>query len=165
MAAIDKLYITEYDDLANLRIWANAYYPKLFFWFYENALTIDEEEFNKLKKKRAKKFKETSVSTWRQISPDNTLNGAIAYLMHEYNQTEEEARKDAEYYYDTAHSDIKEIEKHFGISVMNTPTKIDKMLKWRCPLYRIREYLKDQCGVKTRWYHKLFWKGKERFSL
>lgn len=164
MAAIDKLYITEYDDLANLRIWANVYYPKLFFYFYEKALTIDEEEFNKLKKKYAKKRMLEATSYWRQISPDNTINGAIAHLMaHGYSEVD--ARDEADYYYDWAHRTIEEFEKLIGITVMNTPSKVDRLLKWYCPLDRIREYLKDQCGVTTRWYHKLFWKGKERFTL
>lgn len=164
MAAIDKLYITEYDDLANLRIWANAYYPKLFFWFYERALTIDEEEFNKLKKKYAKKRLLEATSYWRQISPDNTINGAVAHLMGQ-GWPEEDAKDEAEYYYDWAHRTVEEFEKLVGITVMNTPSRVDRLLKWYCPLDRIREYLKDQCGVKTRWYHKLFWKGKERFTL
>lgn len=51
----------------------------------------------------------------------------------------------------------------FDFAVMNTPMRVDKILKWICPLPGIRKYLQNQCGVKEHWYYKLFWKGKKHF--
>lgn len=47
--------------------------------------------------------------------------------------------------------------------IMNTPFKVDKKLKWICPVGCVREYLVNQCGVKEHWYYKLFWRGKKYF--
>ena len=50
-----------------------------------------------------------------------------------------------------------------GRPIMNTPFKVDKKLKWICPLPFVREYLHEQCGVnpKREWLYRIFWKGKE----
>lgn len=70
------------------------------------------------------------------------------------------------YFYDTTFNykewcKITKNEK-YGYPVMNTPFKVDKKLKWICPLHFIREYLHEQCGVnpKLEWFYKLFWKDK-----
>ena len=51
-----------------------------------------------------------------------------------------------------------------GVLNKNIPLDIDKKLLWICPVKCIRKYLKDKHGWKTRWYHKLFWKGKYRYG-
>ena len=52
---------------------------------------------------------------------------------------------------------------NYEFPVMNTPLSVDRKLKWICPVPCVRKYLQEQCGVKTRWYHKLFFKGKKHF--
>ena len=164
MAAIDKLYLTEYNDLEDLRLWALVYYPKLFFYFYSSARTINETDFEKDKKKYAKKVKQMYASRWREISPDGTINGAVAYLLDKCKDlTEDGARDLAEDAYNNSRVSVEELADTIGVTVMNTPIRVDKKLKWTCPLPCIRKYLQEQCGVKEHWYYKLFWKGKKRF--
>ena len=51
----------------------------------------------------------------------------------------------------------------YSFPVMHAPFKVDKKLKWICPLPFVRDYLHKQCGVnpKWEWLYKIFWKGKE----
>jgi hypothetical protein len=53
----------------------------------------------------------------------------------------------------------------YTFPVMNTPCKIDRKLKWICPVPCVREYLHKQCGVNPKWgwLYKIFWKGKKYF--
>ena len=163
MAAIDKLYLKNYYDLDDLRRWALIYYPKLFFYFYDSALTINYESFCKYKKKCAKAAKKAYLADWVRHSPDNTINGAIAFLMDKCNYSEKDAREEAQNIYNNSRLSTEDLERDATLPVMNTPFKVDKKLKWICPLSCIREYLQKQCGVKEHWYYKLFWKGKKHF--
>ena len=163
MAAIDKLYLKNYYDLDDLRRWALVYYPKLFFYFYDLALTIDYESFCRYKRKCAKAAKKAYLADWIRHSPDNTINGAIAFLMDKCNYSEKDAREEAQNIYNNSRLSTEDLEHDASLPVMNTPFKVDKKLKWICPLSCIREYLQKQCGVKEHWYYKLFWKGKKHF--
>lgn len=164
MAAIDKLYLKDYYDLEDLRLWAMIYYPKLLLYFYSDALTIDAERFYKYKKKCAKAAKKAYLADWVKFSPDNTINGAVAYLMAEpYNYSEKDATEEAQAIYNNSRLSVEKLELDESLPIMNTPFKVDKKLKWICPLPCIREYLQRQCGVKEHWYYKLFWKGKKHF--
>ena len=51
------------------------------------------------------------------------------------------------------------------VPIMNTPFKVDRKLKWICPVPCVREYLHKQCGVnpKWEWLYRIFWKGKKYF--
>lgn len=51
------------------------------------------------------------------------------------------------------------------VPVMNTPFKVDRKLKWICPIPCVREYLHKQCGVNPKWekLYKIFWRGKKYF--
>ena len=51
------------------------------------------------------------------------------------------------------------LEEEYTFPVMNTPLSVDRKLLWICPIPCVRKYLEEQCGYKTRWYHKLFWRG------
>lgn len=164
MAAIDKLYIKNYYDLEDLRLWAMIYYPKLLLYFYSGALTIDASEFIDFKRKSAREAKKLHLKSWTNVSPDNTINGAIAFLMAEPNNfTEEEATDTAKSLYAASRLSLEKLEESVSLPVMNTPFKVDKKLKWICPLPCVREYLQSNCGVREHWYYKLFWKGKKHF--
>lgn len=160
MAAIDKLWLEDYNDLSLLRSWALAYYPKLFVW-----LNIDytQETFVKAQRELANRYKRTATTQWKKVSLDGTLNSAIAHYIS-IGYTEEEARLESEQIYDTYITSIDDMYEEIELSVMNVPSYIDRKLKWICPLHCIRRYLKNQCGVKTRWYHKIFWRGKKYFK-
>jgi len=158
MAAIDKLYLNSYDELYEFRLWCLIHYPKIFSYWYPPILLIGEKEFNKIKldsaKTTYKKFKED----WKNTSPDGTINGGIAYLIAKYGMSEEDAKWNVEYSRRNSQKTIDELLLEFKLPVMNTPIKVDKFLLWRCPLDYIRVYLEEQCGYKTHWYHKLFFK-------
>lgn len=49
--------------------------------------------------------------------------------------------------------------------ITNTTFKVDRKLKWICPVPCVREYLHKQCGVnpKWEWLYKIFWRGKKYF--
>ena len=78
MAAIDKLWITDYYELEELRRWAMVYYPKLLLW-----LDIDytEKTFEDSKTKIATSYKDFVNTRWKNIASDGTINSAIAYLI------------------------------------------------------------------------------------
>lgn len=164
MAAIDKLYLKSYEDLCSLRLWAMCYYPKLLLYFYEFALTADRESFERQKRRSAKAAERSVKNYWEKISSDGSPNSAIAYYKEECSMDERTATFQAKCAYDDFRTSLEDRIENATIAVMNTPFKIDKKLKWICPLDCIRFYLRTQCGVKERWYYKLFWRGKQHFK-
>ena len=128
-------------ELEELRRWAMVYYPKLLLW-----LDIDytEKTFEDSKARIATSYKDFVNTRWKNIASDGTVNSAVAYLISQ-GYSEEDAI-----------DDIK-------ISIINTPSKIDRKLKWICPVECVREYLKNQCGMKEHWYYKLFCRGRKYF--
>lgn len=61
--------------------------------------------------------------------------------------------------------DLRQDDFKHGQPIMNTPIKVDRKLKWICPVPCVREYLHEQCGVnpKWEWLYKIFWRGKKYF--
>lgn len=163
MAAIDKLYLKDYQDLVELRKWAYVYYPKLLLYFYSEVMFMDCTKFNKIKKQKAKRQRDAIKKQWTFYSLDGTVEGAIACLKDKYGLSEEAASEQVTQMYDDYKKTLSQLEKDADIIIMNTPSKVDKKLVWICPVYCIRKYLENQCGIKTKWYHKLFWKGKKHF--
>lgn len=164
MAAIDKLYVKNFWDLDDLRNWALVYYPKLFLYFYSDIFTMTERDFTSQQQEAAESRYKNAHKVWKEISSDGTLNSAIAYYINT-GMTEEEAEELARDAYLDAHKSINQLRVEVAIPIMNTPFKVDKKLKWICPLSCIREYLQNQCGVKEHWYYKIFWRGKKHFML
>lgn len=165
MAGIDKLYVKYYEDLRDLRNWALIYYPKLFIWWYSDVFTMSESEFIKYVNNAADSRMKRFHDDWERISPDNTLNGAIATFMKApYYMSASDAEENAIEVYNNKLKSITSLRDEITIPIMNTPFKIDKKLKWICPVPCVREYLKNNCGVKEHWYYKIFWKGKKHFA-
>ena len=165
MAAIDKLYVKHYGDLHDLRNWALIYYPELFIWWYSDALTMSSANFTKYVNNAANLMMKRFHNSWEEISPDDTLNGAIATLMKApYYMSTEEAGTFATEVYNNKIKPITSLRNEVTFPVMNTSLTIDRKLKWICPVPCVREYLQKQCGVKEHWYYKLFWKGKQYFT-
>jgi len=160
MAGIDKLWLSSYYDLSTLRSWALVYYPKLFIWL---DITYTSDAFKRCKMVKAETFKRSMDAEWRRVSSDGTINAAIAHYINE-GYSEEEAREEAENLHTVFLARPFTLQEDMKLPVMNTPIKIDKKLKWICPVPCVREYLKNQCGVKEHWYYKLFWRGKKYFE-
>lgn len=163
MAAIDKLYLKDYYDLYDLRLWATLYYPRLLIDFYPTAYDANAESFEKMRKKQAKTLKTWAVSYWKSISSDGSINAAIAWLMENKQMTEDEAREHATEIKQYVMASLESLIEDTKIPVTNTSFRVDRKLKWICPLHCIREYLQNQCGVKEHWYYKIFWKGRKHF--
>lgn len=68
------------------------------------------------------------------------------------------------YFYDINYPRGKFLNE-ISVPVMNTPLKVDRKLKWICPVPCVREYLHKQCGVnpKWEWLYRIFWRGKKYF--
>ena len=170
MAAIDKMYVHSYYEYDDLRKWAIVYYPQLLFYFYN--ITLDYTKWQK------------NVDSWldevkRHITWDliirlgsiNNTDDAIQNLIKYY---KESVNYDCSY--EQAKSEVDDIfarkmlldagmlEGEYSLPVMNTPLSVDRKLLWICPISCVRKYLEEQCGYKTKWYHKLFWRGKKYFN-
>lgn len=166
MAAIDKLYVNTYDELSDLRRWALVYYPELFLYMYDWAITADANDFEKMVNKAAVRTKEMYMKDWKRISSDGTINCAIAYIKSEWGWGDEnEAEMEAKTLKSRAEYSLQQIKEELTFPVLNTPHSVDRFLKWYCPLPVVRRYLQDQCGVKEHWYYKLYWMGKKHFIL
>lgn len=170
MAAIDKMYCHSYYEYDDLRKWAIVYYPQLLFYFY--TITLDYTLWQK------------NVNSWLDTTKRHIMWGLVMRLGNT-NNTDDAIQNLIKYYkesvnydcpYEQAKSEVDDIfarkrlldagmlEEEYTFPVMNTPLNVDRKLLWICPISCVRKYLEEQCGYKTRWYHKLFWRGKKYFD-
>ena len=165
MAAIDKLYLHSYSELTELKQWALIYYPKLFCYFYDWAFNVTEKEFNDAINKKTKETFDAYQRDWKNVSSNGTISAAVAYIMSEWGwESEKDAELEAKEIRDNAKKSFDDVKYETALSIMNTPSRVDRMLKWFCPLPCIRLYLQSQCGVKEKWYYRIFWLGKKHFG-
>ena len=170
MAAIDKMYCHSYYEYDDLRKWAIVYYPQLLFYFYN--ITLDYTKWQK----KVDSWLDTTKRhiTWDlviRLGSVNNTDDAIQNLIKYY---KESVNYDCSY--EQAKSEVDDIfkrkelldagmlEEEYSLPVMNTPLSVDRKLLWICPISCVRKYLEEQCGYKTKWYHKLFWRGKKYFD-
>ena len=170
MAAIDKMYCHSYYEYDDLRKWTIVYYPQLLLYFYNIIL-----DYTKWQKNVDSWLDEVKRHiTWdlvMRLGNANNTDDAIQNLIKYY---KESVNYDCPY--EQAKSEVDDIfarkklldagmlEEEYTFPVMNTPLSVDRKLLWICPIPCVRKYLEEQCGYKTRWYHKLFWRGKKYFD-
>jgi len=135
MASIDKLYLGNWYQYSVLKEWALIYYPKLLMNFYYPFLSKTEWD----------NWQREKFETQKKVYYDGK---EIPYI---HTKDYEDARFDEEF------------EKECELPVTNTPIKVDRKLLWICPIGFVRDYLLNNCGYKTRWYHKIFWRGRRYF--
>lgn len=169
MAAIDKIYCHSYYEYDDLRKWAIAYYPQLLFYFY--TITLDYILWQKNVNSWLDMTKRHLIMNLIKIGNTDNIDNAIQNLIKHY---KESANYDCPY--EQAKNEVEDIftrktlfdagmlEEEYSFPVMNTPLNVDRKLLWICPIPCVRKYLEEQCGYKTRWYHKLFWRGKKYFD-
>lgn len=169
MAAIDKMYCHSYYEYDDLRKWAIVYYPRLLFYFY--TITLDYTLWQKNVNSWLDTTKRHIMMDLVKIGSVNNTDDAIQNLIKYY---KESANYDCPY--EQAKSEVDDIfkrkelldagmlEEEYTFPVMNTPLSVDRKLLWICPIPCVRKYLEEQCGYKTKWYHKLFWRGKKYFD-
>jgi len=165
MAAIDKMYVNSYFDYDDLRKWAIAYYPKLLFYFYDIAMTHQQWEDDV--ETYVKQHIAIAKRDYKKIGVENL---AVENIVKHYKETAdydcpiEQAKEEALAIIDAYYRNASDWEKLYSCPIMNTPFGVDRKLLWICPLPCVRKYLEEHCGYKTRWYHKLFWRGRKMFK-
>lgn len=165
MAAIDKMYVHSYYDYDYLRRWAITYYPELLFYFYDITITYQQWEDN------CRAYAKRQIATARERFEKAVKNRSLAVenLIKYYKKSvgydcpREQAENEAFAIIDAYNKTARDWEDLYSCPIMNTPFEVDKKLLWICPVPCVREYLEKQCGYKTKWYHKLFWRGKKHF--
>lgn len=165
MAAIDKLYVHSYYEYDDLRKWAIAYYPELLFYFYDITTTYQQWEDNC----RAYVKQQITIAKRDYEEIGGTESNAVENLIKHYKKVVgyncplEQAQDEAFAIIDAYKRTAADWEELYSVPIMNTPFKVDEKLLWICPVPCVRKYLEENCGYKTKWYHKLFWKGKKHF--
>lgn len=164
MAAIDKLYVRSYYEYDELRRWAIAYYPELLFYFYDITMNCKQWEDN-----RKNYVRQRIAIAKREYAKIGLESLAVENIIKHYKETadydcpREQAEEEAFAIIDAYHKSAWDWGNSYTCPVMNTPFEVDKKLLWICPVPCVRKYLEEQCGYKTRWYHRLFWRGKKHF--
>lgn len=166
MAAIDKLYVHSYCEYDDLRRWAIAYYPELLFYFYDITMTYQQWEDNC--RAYVKRRIAIAKRDYEKVGSSGESNAVKNLIKHykkaaNYNCPIEQAQDEAFAIIDAYNKTVRDWEESYNCPIMNTPFEVDKKLLWICPIPCVRKYLEEHCGYKTRWYYKLFWKGKKHF--
>lgn len=167
MAAIDKLYVHTYYEYDDLRRWAIVYYPELLFYFYN--ITITSQSWENDVKRDVKNSLQIAKRNYKKLGHFKNENEAVINRKKDYEAKgldiplyaiTESVHYIIKYYNYTA----EDWEQSYSCPIMSTPFEIDKKLLWICPVPCVRKYLEEICGYKTRWYHKLFFRGKKHFK-
>lgn len=169
MAAIDKLYVHTFQEYEEVKLWAMVYYPKLLYYFYNISLTY--KQYHENRRTWVVNTIGGYARNYARLGKFNSEEEAIQNLIKHYKdaadydcpykQAEEEALDDI-----ADHSLTEdEVKERYVFPIMNTPFKVDRKLKWICPVPCVREYLHKQCGVNSKWewLYKIFWRGKKYF--
>ena len=165
MAAIDKMYVHSYFEYNELRKWAIVYYPELLFYFYEIAMTYRQWEDDIY----TYTIRQINIAKREYRKIGGIESNAVHNLIKHYKEVagydcpREQAQEEAFAIIDAYHKTMNDWRESYTCPIMNTPFDVDKKLLWICPVPCVREYLEKHCGYKTKWYHKLFWKGKKHF--
>ena len=166
MAAIDKMYVHSYYEYDDLRKWAIAYYPELLFHFYD--ITMDYQQWESNRRSWVEKNISDVKSDYERLGEFENETDAVINKSNWYKEQGIEVPlysiiEHVHYIMEAYNRTSEAWENLYSCPIMNTPFKVDKKLLWICPVPCVREYLEEQCGYKTKWYHKLFWKGKKHF--
>lgn len=167
MAAIDKMYLHSYYEFDELRKWALVYYPELIF--YMNRLTMNYAEYCESRDMWVKQTKEDIRRDYARFrgKTGNQIQNLIDYYKRtvDYDCPWEQAVDEYKYCEKQMQKTDSDLEDDYTFLAMNTPMRVDRKLKWICPVPCVRKYLQNQCGVnpKREWLYKLFWKGKKHF--
>lgn len=165
MAAIDKMYVNSYFDYDDLRLWAIIYYPKLLRYFYDITMTYQQWKDNV--EAYVKQHIAIAKRDYKKIGVENL---AVENIVKHYKETAdydcpiEQAKEEACAIIDAYYRNTSDWENLYTCPILNTPFEVDRKLLWICPVPCVRKYLEEHCGYKTRWYHKLFWRGRKIFK-
>lgn len=171
MAAVDKMYVHGYYEYDDVRKWAIAYYPELVFYMYR--FSMNAEDYFSNREEWLETYKEHIMRDYKRLGKFKTKPEAVQNLIKHYKETADydcplkQAKEEVDYclsQYEKLQAGDYALEDDYTFPVMNTPIEVDRKLLWICPVPCVRKYLEEQCGYKTRWYHKIFWRGKKHFT-
>lgn len=157
MAAIDKLYVNSYNDLHIFRVWVLTNYPHLLNNMYNDVFMSSEDFYNKRNEYIDDYIKEAKAS-WKSLTEKGTLKEAIYNIRLQFQTSEKDAIRYAKYCKKQSQISREEVMDNFRYPIANFTHKQNLLLKWRCPIPFVREYLKNNCSIETKWYHKIFFK-------
>lgn len=168
MAAIDKMYVHSYYEYDDLRRWAIVYYPELLFHFYD--ITMDYQQWEDNCRSWVEKNISTARRDYERLGEFENENDAVVNKRNWYREVGIEVPlhsiiESVHYTIEAYNRTTEDWENLYSCPIMNTPFKVDKKLLWICPVPCVRKYLEEQCGYRTKWYYKLFWKGKKTFLI
>ena len=155
MAAIDRMYLSNYNDKYILMKWIERHRPSLLQNVFYPTMTEakwdneKQEIYNSHLKINEKEYKKHGGNKYRIV---------LNYAKCGYECPLEQAEEEAESYKRQREELEDEIWYKFSykLPVACFSCETDTWLKWHCPLDFVREYLKAQCGMKEHWYYKLF---------
>ena len=164
MAAIDKLYTKYYSDARNLVAWLSNKRPSMLENLYD--WIFSEKDFCYIKEERYNNSLELNKRDYEYWELDKGREYAVKKLLDYYKSLDYfdinavHPEDEIDYLYEQ-HDKLSN--KNYYISDLDILTacftsKQDTWLKWHCPLEFVRQYLKDNCGMKEHWYYKLFFK-------
>lgn len=155
MAAIDRMYLSNYNDKYILMKWIERHRPSLLQNVFHPTMTEAEWDNEK---------QEIYNYDLKVIEEECKKHGGDKYRIIQnyakcgYECPLEQAEEEAELYKKQREELEDEIWYKFKykLPIACFSCESDTWLKWHCPLDFVREYLKDQCGMKEHWYYKLF---------
>ena len=168
---MNKLCISNYRDYDNLRRWALVYCPKLIL-FFDNIM-INENDFNKEKEewvlRRRSKFKQDYVRLGRFTDNTEAFNNLKGYYKRTFTNlsiSDEQVWDETMLIIERFKLSNEEIGDLYSYPILNLTPKIERYLKWRCPISSIREYFYRNYKFKKNfnWFYRLFWKGTKYFE-
>lgn len=164
MAAIDKLYAKYYSDARNLVAWVLNNRPSMLDNIY--YISFDEEQFNEHKNDiyiYDLAYNRINYERWElDKGREHAINKLLDYYKS-WNDFDASSVHPDEKIDEIYEQHEKLSDKELYISDIELPIACftleqDTWLKWHCPLEFVRQYLKDNCGIKEHWYYKLFFK-------
>ena len=164
MAAIDRLNTKYFREVKILLAWCSNKRPSLLenitdFAFYEKEFRDYKEESYK----SSLSYNERDYTRWelgkgKEHAIQKMIDHYKSFGYFDISMVHPEEEVDGIYATREALSN-----KDWFIGDVEVPIACfrpsqDRWLKWHCPLDFVRQYLKDNCGMKERWYYKLFFK-------
>lgn len=155
----NSIYVATYNEFAELWDWVRAYKPSLMFEF---LFARNEKQFGRKKDELIKSQMNQYRNEWEAVAMGEqgpTMEIAVETLIHQ-GHTEEEAKSIAEQLHQNFNKTYNTVAKEIKVAIFTTDKRVRRVLKWQCPVEYVRDFLRYQWGIKTKWYHKIFWLGK-----
>lgn len=150
----------QYNSYKAFSDWCGKYYPDMSTLIPHYT----ENTFKHEKQKAAKKLLEEYKTTWYRLSPDDTLETAVAHLVDDEGFTRDEAILYAKEAQANAKKSLSVVILETTIPIYPTTADSRKLLKWRCPIKFVRNFLYANWNLHECFIYRWFFKGKKEFG-